>query len=517
VSNVTTTDFGQMGISPHTSRVAIGLAIYASLVVLAFSVNYPGRLTPDSLDMLTQAAHPETLNDWHEPATIGFWLLFAPVLGQPASALLCQALLIFVYPAVLIEQAIAKRISKVLFLLGLAAFVAALIGVTGIIGKDIVLLGLVMCLLAVLELMIVSALSITLPILTVLMIAIISIRPTNSLLFAIAAVFWIVVGRVKIRAAAFILFLIFIAATASFWATKLIDRNVFGARNAKAELQLIIFDVAGISSVIHKDLFAELPGWAENKSSCNSCASGACVKSYSAVCRTGETNDQLESKHRSPWECYSPIQWDPFAWGDCKEYFALVYNINASPISWWVHSIRAHPIAYVIHRSDYTFHLIRSMKPISTWKAPYATNVSFRLDELFGTSTEGIDMRGRFQLWEPRIGHVPFEWTAAFVFSRPILVITIFVCVLALISAWKSNRGAGAEIDLLEMKAAGIGLGNFLMLAAFGVASGGRYLLPTFCCGIVIILRRLACTPGVYGQRRIAGDWSFHCPSWRRR
>ena len=462
--------------------MVIGLAVYAGLVGLAFSVNYPGWLTPDSLDMLMQAAHPETLNNWHEPATIGFWLLFAPVLGQPASALLSQALLIFVYPAVLIERAIAKRTINVPFQVGLAAFVAALVGVTGIVVKDMVLVGLFMCLLAVLEFTRVGAKSllIALPVVAALMIGIILIRPTNSVLIAITAVFWIVVHPIKIRTAIPALFLIFIAVVASPSVIKSIDRSLFGAQDARPELQLIIFDVAGISSLIHEDLFAELPGWPKDS-----------------------------RKLRSPWECYSPINWDTFRWGDCEEYFALVENITASPISWWVRSILAHPIAYVIHRLDYAFHLIQSMRPIST---PWIMNT----DKFFaaadfkttlGISVNGFEMRGLFQPWRRRISHIPFERTAALVFSRPILMIAIFVCAFALISAWRSRRGAGAMIDLVEMEAAGIGLANFLTLTALGVASEGRYLLPTFVCGIVIILRRLS--PIRARAVQYANEWSL--------
>jgi hypothetical protein len=81
---------------------------------------------------------------------------------------------------------------------------------------------------------------------------------------------------------------------------------------------------------------------------------------------------------------------------------------------------------------------------------------------------------------------------AGFVFSRPVLVIAIFVCLLALINGWKVSR-AGGEIDFVEVTAGATGLGNcnFLMLVVFGVAISGRYLLPTFVCGFVIVLRRL--------------------------
>jgi hypothetical protein len=86
-------------------------------------------------------------------------------------------------------------------------------------------------------------------------------------------------------------------------------------------------------------------------------------------------------------------------------------------------------------------------------------------------------------------------------------MITIFVCAFVLISAWRSSRGAGAVIDLVEMAAAGIGLANFLTLTALGVASEGRYLLPTFVGGIVIIFRRLS--PIRARAVQYANEWSL--------
>ncbi|MGD0418451.1 MAG: hypothetical protein ABSA68_02540 [Xanthobacteraceae bacterium] len=478
------------------------MAIYAGLVALAFSINYPGRLTPDSLDMLTQAVHPEALNDWHEPATTEFWLIFAPILGQPASALLSQALLIFFYPAILIERTIAQRLITVPLLLGLTAFVAALVAVTGIISKDIVLVGLVFCLLAVLDFHSASALGVFRSVLFAgLIIAIALIRPTNSLIIGATGVYWVVIRRIKVLVAIPVLILICIATVASPWMMKHFDQTLLGAADARAEDSLVIFDVAGISSAIHKDLFADLPGWLTDRPSdpnskfsvpwCNTCASGACLESFSSVCRTAaESGDQLKRKVQQPWHCYTPIGWDPFAWGECKEYLQLFRDSNVNPIYWWLRTIVDHPIGYAIHRLKYAFHLVRSMRPISTRGTPYATNVTFRLNELFGPSTEGFDMRNRFQLWENRIALVPFEWTAAFVFSRPTLVIVIFVCLLVLINGWQVSRARG-EIDPVEVTAGAIGLANVLMLVAFGVSAEGRYLLLTFVCGFVIMLRRL--------------------------
>jgi hypothetical protein len=443
-----------MRISPQTIRTAAVLAIYVGLVALTFSVNYPGRLTPDSLDMLTQAAHPEVLNDWHEPATIGFWLLFAPILGQPASALLIQALLIFIYPAILVERTIAQRVVAVPFLV---AFIAALVGVTGLISKDIVLIGLIMCLLATLDFRPARRLRLWQPVLlTVLIIAIALIRPPNFVLFGFTAACWVAIRRIRFRVAIPALILICIITIASPWMAKIFDRELLGAADARAELSLIIFDIAGISSAIQKDIFSELTSW---------------------------PTDEVQR----PWHCYTPRYWDTFkSGGKCKEYWALFSNINVSPIYWWLKTIVRHPIGYVIHRMKYAFQLVRSMMPIATWGEPYAINVA-----LVDLSTKDVDMQNHFQLWKPRIAHVPFEWTAALLFSRSALLIAVCLCLFVLISASKVGRTRGV-IDSVEVVAAGIGIGNVLMLVAFGVAAQGAYLLPTFVCGFVIFLRRSA-------------------------
>src|SRR5262249_36944372 len=153
-----------------------------------------------------------------------------------------------------------------------------------------------------------------------------------------------------------------------------------------------------------------------------------------------------------------PSYWDTFKSGECN-YLALFSQINVRPISWWLGSIVSHPIGYAIHRMRYAFHLVGNMMPISTWGAPYAANnITF-----VGLSIEGVDMRSYFQLWKPRIAHVPFEWMAALVFSTPTLVIAVFLCLLVLINAWKAGRARG-EIDSFAVVAGCIGFGNVLML-----------------------------------------------------
>jgi hypothetical protein len=54
---------------------------------------------------------------------------------------------------------------------------------------------------------------------------------------------------------------------------------------------------------------------------------------------------------------------------------------------------------------------------------------------------------------------------------------------------WWRNRRLYRQIDIVVVASSALGLGNVLMLVAFGVADAGRYLAPTLVCGIVSLFR----------------------------
>ena len=248
--------------------------------------------------MLTQAQNIGELNDWHAPSVTWLWSLFTPLLGQPAGALLVQSLLMFVYPA--IAQRHAGRISSVGAAIGAAmsvawvAFLIALIAVTGQVLKDVVLVGLILCLLAVLDLRSAStprsAMWLSLGVLLAL---IMLVRPTNFIMLALAGVIWAFFvfdsGRRRLMA----VILILAGCAATFPVSQVVNRVLLTAGDAMAERQLIIFDIAGISSGIKQDLFVELPNWPRDE-----------------VLR--------------PWDCYTPKAGDPFLYGACSRYAELV-------------------------------------------------------------------------------------------------------------------------------------------------------------------------------------------------
>jgi hypothetical protein len=66
------------------------------------------------------------------------------------------------------------------------------------------------------------------------------------------------------------------------------------------------------------------------------------------------------------------------------------------------------------------------------------------------------------------------------------------------------NRRLHRQIDIVVVASSALGLGNVLMLVAFGIGAEGRYLAPTLVCGIVSLLRT------VYTEReRVDGGFRW--------
>src|SRR5215813_8277108 len=73
--------------------------IYILGIAAAFVVNYPGRATPDVIDMLSQARDVGKINDWHSPAITFFYGFLGPILGYPAGGLLLQSIVLLAWPS----------------------------------------------------------------------------------------------------------------------------------------------------------------------------------------------------------------------------------------------------------------------------------------------------------------------------------------------------------------------------------------------------------------------------------
>jgi hypothetical protein len=443
---------------------SVQLAVYALLVSVAWVVNFPGRLNPDSVDMLTQV-HINDYDDWHAPVVTYIWSLFELAMRQPSAALLVQSLLMFIYPVIVITGDYPKRSRLVTIALfaGWAIFLAALIAVTGQIVKDTVLVALVLCLLAALE---GSSSPIPVktrwPVLAVLLALIFLVRPTNFFMLAIAGAIWTFFAveerwrRIKVAS------VITAVCAASLVLSPVVNRGLLGAQNAMTERSLIIFDVAGISTHLKQDLFAELPNW---------------------------PGDKLAK----PWECYTATNWDPFRWGACAGYSKSVESImkkdgTAFVVRWWLKSIATHPIAYLQHRLAYSYAMLRHMNPVESRGEPYAVNTPPRINELFGSFSRGVDMRDYFELWNPVTAYIPFGLAAALVFSRPVAGLAFILCGLLLLWAWHSGR-RGPATDNVVVVSSAIGIANIATLMVFGIASEGRYLILTVVCAAVALWR----------------------------
>jgi hypothetical protein len=442
------------------------LTVYVLLVAVAWVVNFPGRLNPDSVDMLTQV-HIKEFDDWHAPVVTLIWAVFEPVMRQPSAALLMQSLLMFIYPAVVVTGRYPRRgrLFNVTLFAGWVIFLAALIAVTGQIVKDLVLVALVLCLLVPFEK---SFRPIPekkwWPVLVVLLLLIFLVRPTNFFMLAITGIIWTFLvikeswARIKVAAA------IMAVCAASLVFAPIVNRSLLGAQNALTERSLIIFDVPGISTSLNQDLFDELPGWPDNRLA-------------------------------KPWDCFTATSWDPFQWGDCRGYSQFIESVmkkdgTAFVVRWWLKAVVSHPIAYLHHRFAYSYAMLRHMNPVATRDPPYAVNTPPRINELYSRFSRGVDMRDYFQLWNLSRAYVPFGWAAALVFSRPVAGLSFVFCSLALLWAWR--RGSrGPATDSVVVISSAIGLANIATLVVFGIASEGRYLILTVVCAAVVLWRMM--------------------------
>jgi hypothetical protein len=304
------------------------------------------------------------------------------------------------------------------------------------------------------------------------------VRPTN---FVIMGVSGLIIGYFIFRGSTkFVILVLAISLGCLVYVpmSSLLNRVVFGAKNAMTERSLIIFDVAGVSSRAKVDFFAELPEWP-----------------------TGQIPP--------PWDCYTPAGWDPFAWGDCKEYSDLVAGrmqpIGTVPIvRWWINIIVHHPLVYIRHRMSHLAYVVRYHSRIveALSEQAYASNSpnSDLIAELY--KRYGIDTSQSFQIWKPTIRYRPFKLMPRLIFSRPLVIGALLMCFISLIWCSYKSFFDMVKVDMVTLASSSIGLGNILMLFLFSVSDAGRYLLPSVICGIVSLLRIMQLLPQICTHKR---------------
>jgi hypothetical protein len=288
-------------------------------------------------------------------------------------------------------------------------------------------------------------------------------RPTNFIMFGIAGTISAVIlcrGRRLVQ----VVLAVWACAVCAVPISIAVNKVIFQTANSFAERSLIVFDVAGISTALHQNLFVTLSGWP----------------------------DQLAR----PWDCYETSSWDPFEFGNCKEYGRSFEAIarkegTSSILRWWIAIVVAHPLAYLNHRLLYAYSAVRSMPAMDSWRTPYASN---RVGEdISGIWTYGKDMTGVFQPWAPTIGFIPFGLVARAVFNGLTVALALVLCLWTIVSLYRRSRTIEGDVDRVLCAAAAIGLANFLMYAGFGVATDARYMFPTVACGFVCAVSLIPC------------------------
>lgn len=443
--------------------------VFAAFLYLSFSVNYPGHLNPDSLEQLVWAAHPQQMTDWHSPVVTWLWSMSGPLLGQPAGALMIQCLCMSFFVAVLpvFPQHNARTLS-LLFAEGF--FRLALVAIAGIVIKDVLLACLILAILAALQLSRSSGnRSRWLGIAATAFIAVLLVRPTN---FLMVLIMWALISPIlfrNVRSYLLALIVVCVLLVCVVPATDFVNRVVLGAQNARAQKQLIIFDIAGMSKHTGQNLFATLPEWPV-------------------------------ATLPPPIPCYNPKRWDPYFFlGDCKGYddaFDVASKQTRSGLTgWWFEQVIRHPVAYLQHRLAYSRKLIRTDQHIIFPRAPYSDTLNSTLDPRDrdpNFNAEILETRGlgaaHIDFWPNTVAEEPFAKISSLLFGwRNAYILSAVMCLV--LWAWTMRRHfTGREVDPTATLAAATGLGNIGMLMLFGVASEGRYLLTTICCAWIALL-----------------------------
>lgn len=448
------------------ARLRFSWLVFTLFLLLCVAVNYPGRLNEDSLEQLVGAADPALRTDIHSPIVTWIWSLPAPLLGQPAGALLVQSLLLAFYAAMV--PAALPRDRRGLAALALeTVFKLALVVSAGFIIKDILLVGLLLAGLAALQRRWTVAAA-------ALLALALFVRPTNVVMAAIAASLVLALYARSLRSYSAALLIAAALLGASLPVYFGFNRYVARARPGHSEIQLFLFDSAGISARTGKDLFAGLEPWPKGLP--------------------------------DPRRCYTASEAAIMApWAKCAGYSEAGSTINRLGPRvlprWWLGNILAHPLAYAGHRLDFTSNLLDPHEmarrhPVygrftgSVGRHLYALNRPDQA-ERFRQAAHGRIAPGDVGWWRGNRAAGLFAALGALVFGfRWTEALALLACALVMASGFR-RRWQGRPVAPAALAAAAIGIGNFAMHAMLGVASQDRYLFPTVCCAAFALIALL--------------------------
>jgi hypothetical protein len=444
--------------------------ICVAFAALCFAVNYPGRLNSDSLYAIITTTSPGALGNWHSPMLGWLWGVPGPVLGQPAGALLIQSLLFGLYAGFLprVPATARGRLTVSLELV----LRAVLVGGFGYVGKDIVILGAMLLAIHLIRYALRAGFTYAHYLaLALLLVLLLLIKVPNFLVFvlclALILPFFLPSGKLYLGLVAIALALGVLAIPLN----RMVDRDVFGAKDVHPDKQLVIFDLAAISVATGANAFASVPGWPTT------------------------TLPAVKT-------CFLPNMWDSFApWAPCSAYSTAYDRLEGPLKRRWAAAILSHPFAYAQHRLTYAGYLLASRNQESWGISGDAVNDAASAESMAETHAlmTGLKANRPVQLWRAGIIARPFQWLESALLRFPKVQSVGLIGALALLLLSWLRRRDGVRLGVLL--AAGLGAANFGMLMVFGVADPLRYMLPTICLFYVAVLALLA--PGD-GSKKIS-------------
>lgn len=429
--------------------------------ILCVLLSYPGRLNSDSLFALIAAETPGMNNNWHS-ATLGwFWNLPGPLLGQPNGALAMQAALFGIFAGFLprLPDTLRGRAT----LAGEMLLRIVLAGSLGYVCKDATMLLALLIAVQLLRRLPAGRLGfVEIAMLIAVGVLFLLSKAPNFLTITVAAALVLPFLTRSPRHYAMLVVTILALGTLAIPFNRIVDARIFAARDLHPDKQVVLFDLAGISVRTGQNAFASVPGWP-----------------------TGSL--------KSPADCYLPYMWDSFAqWAPCGGYATAYNRLDGALTRRWLSAIATHPLAYAQHRLAYVGYLMTSQDH-ATWGIDGqafndATIPAARAEMLRGLADLHTDRR--IDLWRPSIATAPMRWLERTMFKFPKAQWAgLIACLAVLLSNWMRRQ---KSVRYGAILAAGFGVGNFAMLAVFGVADPSRYMFPTVALAYVALLAMLA-------------------------
>jgi len=427
--------------------------IYIGLVLIAVIVNFPGRLNPDTVSMMWQAANPTQLNTWHAPFATFVLSFLNPAFGAPGGGLIIQSILMMLWPAIIASEVVRSRGNlsiRLIYLLGWGAVCAVFIALSGQVNKDILLLAFISSgfflvtkeYLTPRELPTIWLLASGAIIVT--SIALIRL-PNLFILFVPMLVYFNILKRRRAIHVVGRILVIFIGTALAYVTIP----AILGAKTSHPEIAPIMFDLVGIETVSGDRILERL------------------------IPDVAKLEPKLE-------QCYSAKQIDPFFWGPCAAYGSLASQNIGTVKRAWVPVILSHPVAYIRHRLAFAASLLSKDGSGNKIIVPTPPGFDLATNAAPYFSSMPAEMRTGIQIWRPYLGYVPFGRIAHIAFTSTLGSPLLWVLVAVGGVIWGLKTRAMSTERWIPFTLGSVGLCNLLMIVVLSGSDDTRYLLPTW-------------------------------------